>query len=287
MTSFIGKSTHPVEVKKVFVKIWTLRDEIESAIAQRIEEEGHSEDKPVDIDDIKAFYHKHLNSDEQTDEDNSEEDDTNQNLDPSGNPMDDDAQAMMAAMGGGEDSSEEESSEEESSEDESSEDENSEEDDEAAKLAAEMLADQGGSDTPKAEEKPKQREPFERVRPDEKLIGQGYVLLADIVMDQMLLFCNKNYTIGQNLIVEFQVTKPFSVTAELTVSQDIARNSKIIKQIKYARRLQTVFLFQFPGERANLRKFLQSIEPEIPSPPKKLKRPESDSDDDDFDDLGF
>ena len=102
-----------------------------------------------------------------------------------------------------------------------------------------------------------------------------------------LCFCDKNFTIGQNLVIEFKVTKPFTTTAELKVSQDIGRNSKIIKETKFTRRLQSLFLFQFPGERGNLREFLQAVEPEIPAPPKKLKKPEGDDDGDDFDDLGF
>ena len=46
-------------------------------------------------------------------------------------------------------------------------------------------------------------------------------------------------------------------------------------------------MFKFPGERTKLRDFLKSVEPEIPEPPKKLKRPDDDEEDDDFDDLGF
>lgn len=326
MTNFIGKSTHPVQVKKVQIRIWSLRDEIEAAIAERLKEEEHSEENPIDINDIKEFYQKIMNpTATSSSEEDSDEEQDDENLDPSGNPMDDDAAAMLAAMGGGEDAeataegeekTEEDKSEEADAEDkaedektdaqetEQTEGEKSEEeqadkdesagdedDEEAARLAAEMLADQGGAsasnkDDEKVAQPKKERGPFERVVPPESKIANGYVLLADIFMDQILLFCDKTFMIGQNLVIEFLVTEPFSVTAELVVSQDIGRNSKIIKEIKYGYRLQSIFLFQFPGERGKLRQFLQSVEPEIPAPPKKSKKSESD-DDDEFDDLGF
>lgn len=325
MTNLIGKSTHPVQIKKIAVRIWALRDEIEAAIAERLKEEEHSEDNPADISDIKDYYHKVING---TASDPSEdEDETDENLDPSGNPMDDDAAAMLAAMGGGEEGAEDSESEgsenedadaEKTEEDDDSEaadeetddldnsdedtdedketeeakdgEEISEEDEEAASLAAEMLADQGGdaeaSDDEAEKPAKKERGPFERVVPDESKMAKGYVLLADVFMDQILLFCNKKFTIGQNLVIEFMVTEPFTVSAELVVCQDIGRNSKVIREVKYGNRLQCIFLFQFPGERSSLREFLKSVEPEIPPPPKKVKKSDE-SGDDDFDDLGF
>ena len=122
--------------------------------------------------------------------------------------------------------------------------------------------------------------------PDEDKTVIGEVLLSDILMDQMLIFSTDTFLLGQNVIIELMVTKPFMVSAELVVSQNIGRNSKIIKNLKYPHRLQVVLKFQFPYERHLLREFLKSIEPEIPATPKKLKKPDGD-DDDDFDDLGF
>ena len=68
---------------------------------------------------------------------------------------------------------------------------------------------------------------------------------------------------------------------------DISRNSKIISSGKPSHRIFCEFEFKFPGERASLRSFLKSTEPTIPAPPKKMKRPDTEEDDDDFDDLGF
>ena len=265
MSNFIGKSIQPVEVKKIFVRVWALRDEIEAAIQKRIEEEGHSEDSPAFIDDIKSFYDKDFKSESTKEEIFDEESSDEESSD--------------------EESSDEENSDEESSDEESSDEESSDEESSEEESSDEESSKSDSSDNQDSENL-KTREPFTRQPPAEDKISQGYVLLSDIVMESILIFSDKTFTIGQNIIIEFMVTKPFKVTAELLVSKDIGRNSKIIKQIKYNHRLQSVFLFEFPGERSKLREFLQSIEPEIPVPPKKLKKPESD-DDDDFDDLGF
>lgn len=58
-----NKSTHPIEVKKISLRIWSLRDEIETAIARRIKE-CEAAGIPLYIEDIKNFYNL---SNEQTD----------------------------------------------------------------------------------------------------------------------------------------------------------------------------------------------------------------------------
>ena len=57
MTNLLNKSNHPVEVKKVKVRIWTLRSEIEAAVAKKMET---SKEQAVNIDDIKEFYQTHI-----------------------------------------------------------------------------------------------------------------------------------------------------------------------------------------------------------------------------------
>lgn len=50
-----NKSIHPVEIKKISLRIWTLRDEIEAAVERRIKE-CEAAEIPLYIDDIKKFY---------------------------------------------------------------------------------------------------------------------------------------------------------------------------------------------------------------------------------------
>ena len=155
MSNIINKSNHPVEVKKIQVKVWKLRDEIEAAIAQRLTEHQDSNTE-VNIDDIKNYYTSLLNGDLQEESTDSENEDSaaDANLDSSGNPLDDDAMAMMAALGGdqeeenSEDQKDQASPEQDSDEaqlqnqDSETQESANEEDDEAAMLAAQMLADQ-------------------------------------------------------------------------------------------------------------------------------------------------
>jgi len=314
MSNLLNKSNHPVEVKKIFVEIWTLRDEIEAAIAKKILAQSEVDGADVDIDDIREFYTTMLQGKQASSDEEEEENDTeDSNLDSSGNPLDDDALAMMAALNGeesSEDATEENAEEEPADEDQESpaeeeidpEDEasklaaqmlseqglgetNSSDDDLAAEMAAQMLADQGGSEAPKEEEKAKG--PFKRVRPNPDKIINGFVLLSDIQMDQIMLFTRQDFIRGQNIIIRFIIPRSFSQITEVLNTVHISRNSKIISQTKPSHRIQCKFLFKFENERDLLREFLKSVEPEIPVPPKKLKKPDSDDDDDDFDDLGF
>jgi len=50
-----NKSIHPIEVKKISVRIWALRDEIEAALERRIKE-CEAAAVPLYIEDIKKFY---------------------------------------------------------------------------------------------------------------------------------------------------------------------------------------------------------------------------------------
>ena len=55
MSNIINKSNHPVEIKRVELNIWKLRDEIESAIERRMAEKKPDDNSPLDIEDIKDF----------------------------------------------------------------------------------------------------------------------------------------------------------------------------------------------------------------------------------------
>jgi hypothetical protein len=225
--------------------------------------------------------------------------------------MDEEALEMMAAMGGGAEEKDEDSQSEESEEDDEAaklaaemlgdQAASTPEEDEAAKLAAEMLGDQGSADsdadalaaamlgdqgsTTKVENETKE---LQRVIPDEDRISYGFALLSDLNMDEMLVFSKDGYKFGQNVCVEFLIPKEFTISGEVVAVSHIGRTSKIISETKPDYRIQLNFTYLFENERANLRDFLKSVEPTIPPAPQKLKRPESENDDDDeFEDLGF
>lgn len=228
MTNLLNKSNHPVEVKKVKVRIWTLRSEIEAAIEKKLK----SSEGEIDISEIQTYYSTHIPSEV-----------------------------------------EEEIMEEESA--------NS--DEEVTKLTEEVLTE-SDQEKNKDDNKPT---PFQRCIPNEDHIFHGEVLLADVHMDKLLLFTNKKFLQGQNVIVQFLITKPFLVSGEILKTINFSRNSKIIKETKLDHRVSIRCNLLFPEERSSLRTFLKSVEPTIPTTPKKQKIQAENDEDDDFDDLGL
>lgn len=327
MSNVINKSNHPVEIKKISLSLWSLRTEIETAIAQKLASETPGNTEP-DIEDVKIYYTSILNNQIEPGEEDDGDERQDENLDSSGNPMDDDAAAMLAALGGGEEDSEgdddseteaeegdseaEDSSDEEkeeAAEEDSQDDEaaalaaqmladqglggDEDEDDEAAALAAQMLADQGmGGDTAATDENGESEENSKSTTSDfERPIPQkttdAFLMLSDINMENCLLFTKGPFIQGQNIVIQFNIPNSFKLLATVVRCRDISRNSKIISSGKPSHRIYCAFEYKFPGERSSLREFLKSIEPTIPAPPKKMKRPETEDEDDDFDDLGF
>ena len=320
MGNLINRSNHPVSIKRIGLKIWTLRDEIEWAVSLRLKESQENGVEP-DISDLQEFYGRgpniQTNNDIKESEDAALLDGDNLNLDTSGNPMDEDAADMLAAMQGGDDEDENTEELNDSTEENSTEEQNAEgaegaeepdksaeasdtatetvsegDDDEAMAMAMAMLADQGlapeASDTAGTDHK-NDSKIITRTPPAAEKVSDGFFLLSDINMDYVLFFSKHSYLQGQTVALEFQIPKKFIITCEILKTEDIDRFSKIISSSKPNYRVQAVLTFNQPGERSNLRDFLKSIEPEIPPPPSKLKKPSSsdDNEDDEFEDLGF
>lgn len=267
MTSLINKSNHPVNIKKIHVRVWTLREEIEACIQERIKAHGPEN---VDIEDIKAFYSQLKPRNAYTED--TEEGNDDQNFQPgiedsSDMEEDSDMDDMAKAMAG------------EDPEENGSEGQDPDEA-QAKELTDEVLSDQNN---PAASQSS-----FKRVLPSEDKMIYGFAFLSEIHMEQILFFGKRPYTNGQTIIIEFLIPNNFSLSAEVQNSLSIDRGSRIISQTKPSHRVQGSFLFLFDGERASLRDFLKSVEPEVPPPPRRLKQVEKDEDDDDdFDDLGF
>lgn len=267
MTNLLNKSNHPVEVKKVKIRIWTLRSEIEAAIAIKLENTDESDLTKLDIQDIQTFYHNHVPR--EIEEDDFEDID-----------MDDSNVSELTTEEDVEESEEAEADESES--DEAEKEEQTNDDTEDNKAQVESLEE---SDSEKEEAS---NSTFTRPIPKDEYIFQGELLLADLHMDQVMLFTDRKFLRGQNIIIQFMVTSPFVISGEVKHVVNFARNSKIIKEIKLDHRIQVECSLLFPDERSRLREFLTSVEPTIPPAPKRIKNiSESDDDDDDFDDLGL
>lgn len=298
MANILNKSNHPVLIKKIKLHIWSLRDELEEAIAQRLAESGSSN---PNLDDIKEFYSRPPASTENDEDDDDNEDEN------------DDIEAVAEDLFASSDDESEGDGEEEASPEQSEADENVEAADseegalEEADInatmadAAQEASDEGNSEedaseagesieeaalTPEADES-KPTLSYKRVYPKGDKLSTGYALMSDLNMETFLVFSRSGFYCGQTIVIELLIPQKFSVTAEVVRCEDISRTSRIISDSKANFRIQCVLTYNQPGERSALRNFLQSVEPEIPPPPKKVKRAVESDDDDEFEDLGF
>lgn len=297
----INASNHPVYVKKVGISIWTLRDEIENAVRGRYDEAVAKGTEPF-ILDLQDYY----SPKNAYDPSNL----TAQGLDSCGNPLDEDAAAMLAAIQGGDDTTDTDSSGNPIDEDAEAmaaainggEEAKPEEvpDSDAEAMAKEMLAGQtSDSDAeamakemlagqlPEKQEELRTAKNYIRKSPSKEKVSSGFCLLSDLNMDTILFFSHNTFLQGQTIVLEFQIPKKFIITCEILKSTDIDRTSKIISETKPRFRIQALIKHSYPGERSQLREFLKSVEPDIPPPPTKLKRKNNDEEADEFEDLGF
>ena len=59
-----GNSDHPVEVRKIRLKIWKFRDELESIIQQRLASKDNDLAQ-VELSDLQQLYHSHITTNAQ------------------------------------------------------------------------------------------------------------------------------------------------------------------------------------------------------------------------------
>jgi hypothetical protein len=263
-----GNSNDPVLIKRIALKIWTLRDEVEAVVARAVRE-GKEEGKelsPEEIENIRTEYLYKGPIDKKPNltlvDGGGEE----------GGESGDDLEAeMAAAMGGGEEDSAEESGEEQSGED----------------LEAEMAAAMGDglSEAPPAPEGPvKVIQRSSDTIPQSK-IHHGISVLSEINMENFYFFSSSNFLEGQSVVIELQIPKKFVINADIVYCRPFNIRSRIISERKLTYRVAAKFSFLKEGERTLLRQFIQSIEPDIPVAPVKPAKVQEEDDGDDFDGL--
>jgi hypothetical protein len=247
-----NKSIHPVEVKKISIRLWSLRDEIEAALERRIKE-CEAAGVPLYIEDIKKFYNL-----------------KKPHLPKNVVPIKSEAEGMADLMA---EVSEDVKKEEEKTE---ARPEETPPVDPAPAGAAEAQASGENKTLAEAEgiiaeqtlqglenkrPNPILERPYQRQAPNLDKISYGFILLSDITMDHMLTFIKDKYLQGQCITIEFLIPQAFMMTADVSYCHHYAMRSKIISSTKPDYRLQLKFSFAIPGERDTLRKFLKSIEP--------------------------
>ncbi|MBT3235958.1 MAG: hypothetical protein HN353_08405 [Bdellovibrionales bacterium] len=251
-----GSSKDQVLVKKINLKVWSLRDEIESVIDQQVKG-GADDSQKLDLDDITKEYtgkvpidmvmsKQNINSPSESTEETSDQAEGDEAEAKQEAETDDDTEGTEEAM------------------------------------AKAMLEGQVDQDAEKGLYQIKQRVP---ALPPEK-VGHAKAILSEIWIDHMLLFSSINFLIGQSVVVEFVVPQPFSLNGTISSCRVCNPKSRIISEQKLAYRIAIAFSFLKAGERSILRTFLGSIEPDKVTVEPLVAVPDTDdTDDDDDDDL--
>lgn len=277
-----NKSSHPVEVKKISIRLWSLRDEIEAAIERRMKE-CEAAGIPLYINDIKKFYNMNM-EDKLTDQSNVLQMPTKE----------DSVTALMESLGNeGVENSETSPAPEEAPKAEDNQRDATEKSQESLSTSESQAAsNQEGPIFEKAENILAQQaseglaikgpnpilvRPYERQAPDLNKISYGFSLLSDLNMDHLLTFTKDKFLQGQSVVIEFLIPQSFMISAEVSYCHHYSRTSKIISSTKPDYRVQCHLTYALSGERDSLRNFLLSVEPIIPETKKKTKPDEDNS----------
>ncbi len=270
-----NSSSDPVLIKKISLKVWSLRDEIESRIQEKVNAgEMVPESLEQKIRELQNEYTK------KSGENNGETNNViplKSGADLPADGEDEMERAMAAAMAGGDDETEASTEESEVSPGE----ENTEEKVLTISPKVNVQAENANIINVHIEA------PINL--PEEK-ISRGKTILSEISMDKMFFFSNRAYTEGQSIVIQFCIPKTFLVNADVIYCRPFNIKSRIISQNNYTHRMLIKFNFLKEGERALLRQFIQSIEPDIPKITKKTSAQESSNDESGFnelDDLGL
>lgn len=289
-----GKTHHPVFVKKISLGVWSLRDEIECLILEKLNEFGVTDPAQLteaQLQEIKDFYRS--------------KEDKNTNVLQFVKKEEADAPAATETL----EAKVEETVQEMAAPEAAAEGTPAETPEgtpveaaalpvdgetppvevapveapavEAAPIAAQVVAE--------IEKLDKESSPF-RKKPallDVSKQSPGVMILSDVNMDEILLFSKLPFEYGQAIVIEFLIPQYFVMGAEVIACNRYNLKSRIINPTRPEYRIRAKFNFQTVGERTLLRAFLKSIEPDIPVIKKKKAAVEEASADDDLSELGI
>lgn len=266
-----GASNDPVLIKKIHLRLWTLRNEVENSIRLLVQQKKRKlTDEEIELVKKEFDYSQPVR-----------------------------AENNLLLLQGGKDEAANESGEEnvESPEAEAAEEapeeevkaegEEGEEDLEAAMAAA--MGDGSSEDQEEQENDAVTAESLKIIQrtsaslPAENIV-KGVSILSELSIESMAFFTNKPFLMGQSIVIEFMVPKKFVINADIVLCRPINIKSKIISTDKLSYRVIAKFTFPKQGERTVLRNLLKSVEPEVPAAPIKAKKI-SEEDEEDFDDL--
>ena len=120
---------------------------------------------------------------------------------------------------------------------------------------------------------------------DEKHLALGRLILAEINLVQMNFFIDKNFIEGQNIRIELMIPHHFIISARVKYCRKFSIKSKVIRETRLVFRMVAEFTFERAGERTLLRQFLKSISPEVSSNKKGQAKVEASTTANELDDL--
>jgi hypothetical protein len=262
LSQIFNKSSHPVAIKRIPIRMWTLRAEIEAALEHRIKE-CEAAGVPLYIDDIKEFYGmniaKPLSGQPQLTLVSEASD-----ASPMSNENVDDMMAALAEEKAPE-AAPETPPQEAAPVDATSAPEAASTETPPSAQADQIIATQSPEEKAQAPHAHKFQTPYVRRAPNSDQISYGFSMLADINMDWVLAFSKHPFTQGSSIVIEFLIPTPFTMNVEILLCNRIAMKSRIISETKPDYRVQCRYTFSHPGERSNLRRFLSSVEPDLPN----------------------
>ena len=95
----------------------------------------------------------------------------------------------------------------------------------------------------------------------ENKIAEGKALLSEITLNEILFFCNQTFTLGTSVVVEFCIPQKFRINADVVYSRRVESTAKVIAENKMSYRIACHFTFLKRGEKTLLRQFLEEISP--------------------------
>ncbi|MBF0360226.1 MAG: hypothetical protein HQK49_04405 [Oligoflexia bacterium] len=98
---------------------------------------------------------------------------------------------------------------------------------------------------------------------DKEHLARGKTFISDITMKRISFFGTKGYLPGQAIIIEFDVPNNFTISAEVLHCENYNLHSRIISENRPKHRIHATFPFARKGERTMLRNFIKSIETQI------------------------
>lgn len=100
--------------------------------------------------------------------------------------------------------------------------------------------------------------------PDDK-VSQATTIMSEIYIDEIYFFSDSPFIEGQSIVINFCIPQNFIMNADVTFCQPYSSSNRVIGRGKLPFRICARFSFLRKGEKTLLRKFLETVEPEIPS----------------------